>query len=437
MGKLGKILAPIVAVLAIVVAVFSYLVFEGFKKYQARANVMAKGLVETAAKLDSQTGTGTSGKVTFTAAAAGAKESGTLAYAEYKANASGFEGNANSVSALAGTVIAQRNALADSVSEMCITLGVAADDIAADDIKNAGQYSAKLALAAGYAKEYKARDDKFADAIDQIAAILGAGSKSVAKQLPVVAVDEDGNAVVKAAAVAGSLDAVIGAVKDAKARSDAYEKALRGAAAIINNYKWKSDIARISKSNYASVLPKVAEDFNEINKALDQFNALKSELAQTQAELKERENEISSLKKKIAAQEKTIAAQFKKLEDYGLAGEERPDIESIDQINQNITGTVLRDNRDWNYVVIDLGSKDVFVGVNVVIADNAGKYIASGKVVKIEDTISQVEISRRVNGAAIEKGYKVFIGTNESAKADDADAEADEDEEDEEEEDEE
>ena len=48
MGKLAKILSPLVAVLAIAAAVFSFLIYKDLKPYQARAAKMAKGLSETA-----------------------------------------------------------------------------------------------------------------------------------------------------------------------------------------------------------------------------------------------------------------------------------------------------------------------------------------------------------------------------------------------------
>ena len=78
MGKLGKILAPVVAVFAIAALVMSFLVAKQGKLFRERAAVLAEGLVSAAQKLDS--GSGDKSKVTFTKAENGNPEDGTLGW---------------------------------------------------------------------------------------------------------------------------------------------------------------------------------------------------------------------------------------------------------------------------------------------------------------------------------------------------------------------
>ena len=85
-------------------------------------------------------------------------------------------------------------------------------------------------------------------------------------------------------------------------------------------------------------------------------------------------------------------------------------LESADQINPRIVGVVLLDNPEWNYVICDLSNKDIVKGVNVVISDAQGTFLASGTVTRAEDKISLIEISRRAGN--IPKDSKVYMGAD-------------------------
>ena len=454
MGKLGKILAPIVAVLAIAAAVLNFLVSDGFKKYQERASRMAKGLVDTSAKLDAQTNTGKSSAVKFTAKAPGVKESGSLSYADFKADADKFSKTVNAVAEIADSVIAQRNELTEAVKDMSIKLGMKEDDISADDMKDSGTYQARLALAKSYVDEYEKRDNEFVTYIKKYASSLGRSAGYIDRKPEVKTVkaapakaasddeesDDDAEAaepvetkVAKFESNSSSLEALNRAILDMKTCRDSYEKAIRNVKSTLSNYnEWKADVDYISERNYQSVLPGLARDLAGINGKLGELNQTKADLARRTEELNRSKGEVASLKQKAEDDAKEIDKLNARVKELLLllGGDEsveelmeddsKPPVE-LANVDEKIVGKVLIDNKQWNYVITDLGNRKVAVGTPVIIGASSGAYIASGKVIKAEDRVSLVEITRRMKGGDIEVGSNVFVGSLDDKDASDED----------------
>ncbi len=453
MGKLGKILAPIVAVLAIAAAVLNFLVSDGFKKYQERASRMAKGLVETGAKLDAQTNTGKSSAVKFTAAAPGAKESGTLSYADFKADPNKFNNTVEAVTKIADEVVAQRNDLTEAVKDISIKLGMKEDDIAADDMKDVGTYQAKIALAKSYVDAYEQRDKEFISYIKKYASSLGRSAGYIDRK-PSVKTEkvappkkeasedaEEGDEAEEAEPVetqvakfesnSSALEGLNRAIVDMKNCRDSYEKAIRNVKSAISNYgDWKADVSYISERNYQTVLAALAGDLAGINRRLGELNQVKAELNRTKDDLSRSRSEVESLKQKNAEAEKnyeTLSKRNKELASL-LGGEEAID-EVLDDVNkpevkpedvrEDTVGKVLLDNKEWNYVIIDLGNKKVAVGTELVISTDNGTYLASGKVIKAEPLVSLVEITRRADKGNIQPGAKVMVSSKGVKDSDD------------------
>ena len=114
MGKFGKNLAPVVAVFAIVALVMSYLVAKQGKLFRQRAEILAEKLSETAKTLDS--GSGDAQKAAFTKSGEdGSPESGPLGWPDFAQDAGAYEQSAGSVNALAKKVVAQRDAIIESL----------------------------------------------------------------------------------------------------------------------------------------------------------------------------------------------------------------------------------------------------------------------------------------------------------------------------------
>ncbi len=458
MGKLGKILAPIVAVLAIAAAVLNFLVNDGFKKYQERASKMAKGLVDTGAKLEAQTNTGKGASIKFTAAAPGVKESGTLSFADFKADPNKFNSTVNAVTEIADKVVAQRNDLTEAIKDISIKLGMKEDDIAADDMKDAGSYQAKLALAKSYVDAYEQRDKEFITYLKMFASSVGKNAGAIERR-PVIktekvappkkAASEDSEEgeesdeseeaepvetkVAKFESNSSALDAVNRAIVDMKNCRDSYEKSIRSVKSVISNYgEWKSDVSSISERNYESVLMALAGDLAGINRKLGEINQVKAELARKNDELNRTKGEVENLKKKnedAAREIEKITARVKELStllggDESIADamdEDSGPVVTLKDVKLNTQGKVIIDNKEWNYAITDLGNKKVAEGAKLAFVAPDGSYIGSGVVTKVKEGVSLVEITRRLNKASIPVGATVIVssisddaeGTNE------------------------
>lgn len=453
MGKLGKILAPIVTVLAIAAAVLGFLVNSGFKKYQERASKMAKGLVETGAKLDAQTNTGKGASVKFTAAAPGVKESGTLSYADFKADPNKFNGTVGAVTEIADKVVAQRNDLTEAIKDISIKLGMKEDYIAADDMKDIGSYQARISLAKSYVDAYEQRDKEFIAYLKKFASSVGRNAGSIDRK-PVIktekvappkkAASEDGEdgeesdgeeaepvekQVAKFESNSTALDAVNNAIVSMKNCRDSYEKSIRSVKTVISNYgEWKSDVSGISERNYETVLVALASDLSAINRKLGEVNQVKAELARKNEELNRSKSEVESLKKKnedASKEIEKITARVKELTTL-LGGDDSISevmdddsgpIVTLKDVKPTTQGKVIIDNKEWNYVITDLGNRKVAVGTKVAFMSESGDYIGSGAVTKVKDSVSLVELTRRMNKGGIPVGTTVVI----SSVGDDAD----------------
>ena len=141
MGKLGKIFGILVLVLAIVVAVFSFLLSKHRDLFKNRAADLADGLVKTGQTLSG--GSGQSNPVSFTPASGGGKESGNLGWGDYKANPADYKNKIDAVTKLAQSVSDQRTVLSEALANIAATLKAPEDlSITADNLKNLGKYNA-------------------------------------------------------------------------------------------------------------------------------------------------------------------------------------------------------------------------------------------------------------------------------------------------------
>lgn len=414
MGKLGKILAPIVALLAIAAAVLSFLISQGFNKYRDRASKMAQGLADTATKLDSQSNSGTAAKVKFTAQAPGVKESGSLAYAEYKKAPDTYAKTVASVGELAQKVNSQRNELADNIAAMSISLGLPADNISTDELKALASYSPKIKLSKDYTDAFRKRDDELTAGIKQFASALKCRDIDALDSLPTIEENsETGDVQVKYVEQAPAIKAVSSAIAELLKRKSAYEQAIAASKKVISEFDaWTVNITRLSGKDYADVLKALATDLAAVNGKLAELKRVKSELEQAQAELKKLEKQITGLKDNLEDLTAKNKALHDKLKFYGFGDEQQEQkvISSVDDVDPDTKGEVILDNKHWNYVITNLGKYAVANGTEVMISNN-GTYIASGKVTKVEEEISVIEITRRKTDV-IPKGATVFMGDN-------------------------
>ena len=109
MGKFGKLLAPVVAVIAIVALVMSFLVAKQGKLFRQRAEILAEGLSSAANVL--APGSDKAKKAAFEKSDNDKPEAGPLGWPEFAKDSDAYAKSAQSVADLAKTVVKQRDAI--------------------------------------------------------------------------------------------------------------------------------------------------------------------------------------------------------------------------------------------------------------------------------------------------------------------------------------
>lgn len=414
MAKLGKILAPIVAVLAVAAAVLSFLVSSRRADFVGRAAVLSSGVAAVAQKLDVQSGSGVSSQVTFTPAAPGTKESGSLAWASYKTDKGGFQKTVDSAVNLAASLNTQRNLLALTMVEMAIALGLPESELATEKLTDLNSYEKGAAQAKDHAAEIRKRDHDLLATLEASSATVGFGfanNKDVflarAKRI-----DENGEESLGSFDCQGVLEDFKNAVKSVKERHDAFESVLSKGVETVKSYEWSADMSALSGTRYATVLSDMKNDFSGINSQLVLLKTTQEELKNVQAEKEKLEESNAELIASTEKAEKEIAALRKKMTDLGISDEgagvvEAKAVSSYDDLDKTLQGRVLLSNKEWNYVIVDLGNTALMKGVRLAISDQ-GKFIGTAEVTEVQEKVSLAEL---IHGsiASIPVGAQVII----------------------------
>lgn len=438
MGKLGRILAPIAAVLAIALAVASFFIYKGFQNYQKRAANLAETVEKSAKKLDTGTNSGLTSGISYTAPVpgTGTKEDGSLSYKNFKSDAATFEKQTGNVVKLAGNVITQRDELAEAIQEMTKTLGLPNDTITVEALSSLESYKDLLILAKSYAEAIRKKDIELAKTVQEVAASVGA-NKAVAasKKAPVIKetklapAGEEGGEEAEAktvkTAVYDSQAKDLAQIKEniglLQKRRQAYETAIKNLGKVVTAYKFKANLNSISGKDFEKVLVGLAADMGEINKRLLELNTVKKQLQQEKAKVQAAEKKIKTLEAEKEDLRKMLKEANDLLDEHGIRIKQKPDLTDKSQVDPSIKGKVIIDNSEWNYVVVDLGKKEVVPDIDVIISYNK-EYLASGKIKKVEKDICLVEVNLCKTNFSLEGATVIIsdsLGKVEPAKSKD------------------
>jgi chromosome segregation ATPase len=457
MGKLGKIFGILVLVLAIVVAVFSFLLSKHRDMFKNRAADLADGVVKTAQTLSS--GSGQGNPVAFTPASGGGKESGNLGWGDYKANPSDYKNKIDQVVKLAQSVSDQRTALSESLANIAATLKAPEDlGITADNLKNLGKYSAAAKALSDHVEEVQKRDEEVRASLEALSSLLKATANGFADSEFYTRKTADGSAPKPAKKpakkseddeeeeeaaedesdkgatqyggydVQTALQTLDQAAKVTVARTDAYKKGYEDMIGAISKYKWNVTASDLAGKDYKNALAAMVADAKEINTKIgdleEQVAKLKREVEDFKTKLADREDQIAKLKDdlaKMTAERDQLKKQAELLSmpksEYKDANAPVEAIEKMEEVKIEISGKVLEVNEEWNFITLDLGKDKVVPNLRMAVNQN-GAYIATVKITKVEDRVCCAEVvTGRV--ADIKPGAVVFYsGTNKVGKED-------------------
>ncbi|HOG51650.1 MAG TPA: hypothetical protein PKY10_13750, partial [Lentisphaeria bacterium] len=303
MRKLGMILGPVVAVLAIAIAALSFVVSSRRMEFRDRAAILAKGVVDTTQKLDAQTGSGASTKVTFTPAAPGTKESGALGWPSYHADKGEYQKTIDAAIKLAGDINSQRGELALGIYEMSIALQLPESALTQDSLNTLSTYKNAIADAKSHATAVRNRNDAFLDALKAYSTEVGMrlNTARLETRSEVKVTDEDGNEIGTKLGefdCKKPLDDLRVAIKDVNDRRKAFEATLKNTPEKIPEFAWSAQVENLSGRGFPNVLAALEEDYSAINGKLVELKRTIEDLAKVKQEKQELEEAFTQLKDK-------------------------------------------------------------------------------------------------------------------------------------------
>ena len=417
MGKLGKILAPVVAVFAIAALVMSFLVAKQGKLFRERSAVLAQGLVSAAQKLDS--GSGDKGKVTFTKAENGAPEDGTLGWPKYQENADGYASSANAVAGLASKVIDQRDFIIEKLVETSAHLETPADrQPSAEALQSLQTYEEGAGDFFQFVDDRVQRDKNVVAAINQFAVGMGV------RRTFTGAIQPGG---VLAKADSDVFNDIRGRVTTLQGNYRSFQKFLREAGQNLRSIPleegaWNAtDPSLPAYSNggmdskdageLTAMMAKFTADFQTIRTQMARIPQLTNDLENAREEIEKQKKAYAALMEKYEKDEEVIQNYYKQGLGMSSATNDKVVKNSYEEVRKDLSGEVLQADANFGYVIVNLTNCDVLDDINLSVHRlSDGKYLGVIKVVNAGEFNS---ICTMVSGeiSNISVGDKVVVGS--------------------------
>ncbi len=405
MAKLNRILLICIAVLAVAVAVLSFLLSQRRKEFRDRADKLAVTVSSMVESLDKDSQTNAADAVNFKPAdpESGTPESGTLGWKAYH-EAKGEDGAYQEFSdrlgkaeKLAEDIVTQRNLLADQLAQVGVSLGMPEDQVDPAALKNAADAEVYTNAAEGvssWAAAVAKRDAAMIQAVVTASRSIGHPIDEQSLKERPAKTDADGNKTLgdfDNSAIAAFAKNVV----NLNSRCADYANALAGAVTTISKFSWETDPNALKdEARYSAALTRMANDFSQINERLGQLEQVKQQLAQKQVELDNKVQELQAIREerdKFQDEAANLALQNKRYQDMlGILPNEGANVARGD-LDPNLEGRVLEVNADWNYVVLDLGRKKIRENVQLLVARD-GRFVAKLRVSKVLRNISIAEV---------------------------------------------
>ncbi len=425
MAALNRFFMVLIALLAIAAAVMSYMLFERRGEFRDRADLLAQNTAAMVKSLDAGSDTNVARKVTFTPGdpAAGIQESGSLSWADFhndRPEYAGFKSNLKAAAELAKQINNQRNHLAETILQIGFDLQMPVDAFNAEDLKKAaeaGTYTNACRQVLGLAKATSARTDDMIRTVVSAANTIGQTIDDSEFRARDAVMDDTGSTVLGAFKHRRQLDDFNTAVVSLNTRAVAYADAIGRAIEAVNEHNWNTDPELVrNRRGYDRALITMGNDLAEINlelrrskerkvmveKLTTDLTAAKDELAKVKNDRDELQARANDLNIRVKELEKLIAGS-------GSGGQQR---RQDFPLPDNLQGRVLQVNRDWNFVILNLGEQEVYEALPMLVARN-DKFIGRVRITKVAKNISVAEIDADLARNVIQEGDLVILPRKE------------------------
>lgn len=424
MAIFNRILSVLIVLLAIAVAVFSFLLFQRRHEFRERADMLAQAVEDTAASIDQKSATGYAEKLSFQPAKGEQPQSGALSWQEFHESKNpdtgsfaAFEKLVALAAEAASKLNAQRNLLAEKLAETAITLGIDEEKAQPTDLKNLANADLYTSVSEAVVKQANAiveRDARMLQTLSRAGDIIEHPIDETPFEEREKSIGESDEAIqIGEYRVGPELTTLEGNIDALKSRCDEYAETLASTLfSRVDLYAWQADANTIkSEDNYTTGLRDLVEDFRGINRKLRELQITKQDLADTKEQLAETEQDLVDAKGQIAKHENTIRKQKKQI-DRLLAQRGIGSAEEIVDIDKDLRGEVLQVNPEWGFIVTDLGRKEINQGMELLVARDDG-FVARVMITRVLDDISVAEIKPEVVTGTIATGDRLILPKEE------------------------
>ena len=322
--------------------------------------------------------------------------------------------------AQAKDIVAQRNKLGDTLKTVAdkLCLPETFEQKQFYSVKTFAERDAKLI---DLAESVNKRNDLFADALARIGSSL---------KEPIAEDFKDKSRELKFDELSTTLDKLVGDSEKVMKRSNAFADSIARIAKTLGLAAPTSN--ELKEKDYAGALTAAENGAKEVKDDLDKTKAelarVKGELEDTRQQLADIEKKHNELGKKHDEANKLIAKLQKLVYGDTTEGEDAQAGKGPKEdgnLYEQLIGQVLEVNKNYDYVVIDLGKNSKFKRVlangksqelkapvpenKEMFVSRGDKYIAKIKLVKVSDSCSIGNIVPGPRGGTIEIGDKVFF----------------------------
>lgn len=424
MAAFNRFLMILIAILAIGAAVLSFLLFQRRTEFRDRASLLADATSDMVESLDKQSGTNVSRKVSFSPAdpELGTKESGTLSLFSYHDDAetgySGFAANLRAAEELAESINEQRNYLAQKLDDVAFALQMPQQELNVEDLKNASDESIYVDASEkilSLAQATSARTDQMIRTLLNCSETIGHSFEDTMLRSRETRMDDSGQTVMGPFRAKDQLQDFEDAVEGLHDRAERYADSIVTAInELVTEWQWQADSERVrSKLGYRDAMAAVEADFRGINDELRRSKERKAAIVDLEAELAEAKTELADVEKRAADLQTKVADQAILIAELNTKinrmspGREGGVVEKF-EVNPNLKGHVVQVNRDWNFVILDLGEEEVYENLPLLVSRN-DEFMGKIFVTKVAKNISVAEIDASLVKGEISAGDMVIL----------------------------
>jgi len=396
MAILNKILNILTLLLAGVALFFGYSLFERRVELRSHSEMVAKSMTVVVKRLDVASNTDV-------AAAVG--DLGWKAFHDTRSDAGTYETFRNTklakIEGQVETIMKQRDDLAHALAE--IAKNVDRNPLKPEIFQSVNDYEAGVTDLIERIVEVKDRDKLIFARIHDIAFNL-------TMPLPEGSLKDPTQC--KAA-----LDTFGANLNNLNKRSAAYVKTIVVAVDTIGQHDWQVNKDRLrSPTDYEGELAAIENDCAEINEDLIAYGRIGADLEKVKSELDDKKNELNDVNKNLLAREidldncKTELSRCKTGPGGRMVDPQDPSkpLNPGDFAVTNVEGKIVEVNYDWNYVIIDLGRRDLIpknMGFRVA---RGGEYICKVKVTRVLDEYCVADILPHLKLGVVMEGDRVI-----------------------------